>query len=77
MAGQPRSLEWPVEIVSTPPPQTWMNALIEWIAARIKPGGGFDVDALKRELRDQYLSSLFETPGDLLESTSCAATAPR
>lgn len=60
-------LEWPIEIVSTPPPQTWMNALIDWIAARIKPGGGFDADALKRELRNLYLSSLFETPGDLLE----------
>jgi hypothetical protein len=53
--------------VRTQPPRTWVSELIGWAAARVKPGGGFDVERVRKMFRDERLVDLFETPGNLLE----------
>lgn len=53
-------------IVYSPPAQEWALRLIQWVAGRIRPDGGFDRERLTRMFRDPGMASWFETPGDLL-----------
>lgn len=55
------------QLVRTPPPRAWVGALIDWVAARVKPGGGFDTERVRKMFRNEQLVDLFETPGQLLE----------
>ncbi len=55
-----------VHVVTLPPPHTWVAALVRWAAARVRHGGGFDVERVREMFRDEGLAALFETPGDLL-----------
>jgi hypothetical protein len=57
----------PLQIVASPPPHAWVGALIEWAAERVRPGGGFDVERVRRMFVDKRLVALFETPGVLIE----------
>lgn len=44
----------------------WGDKLLEWVAHRVTPGGGFNVDQAHELLFHQNLLSLFSTPGDLI-----------
>jgi hypothetical protein len=55
------------QVVRTRPTRAWVGDLIEWVAARVKPGGGFDSERVRKMLRNEQLVALFETPGQLLE----------
>jgi|GEM_PF-3713751 len=64
---QPHELRGPsLLVVHTPPPQDWVFAVVDWVAARAKPGGGFEATRVRELLRKKDLLSLFSSPGDLL-----------
>lgn len=49
-----------------PAPDTWVFKLLDWTAARVRPGGGFDLAGLRAMFEDEGLADLFETPGELI-----------
>ena len=54
-------------VLKPSPATTWIDALIGWVTARVKPGGGFDVERVRKLFQTEPFASLFETPGELLE----------
>ncbi|ACY13242.1 hypothetical protein [Haliangium ochraceum] len=51
---------------ATPPPKSWAAALIDWVASRVRSGGGFDLVRVRQWLEDAKLLNSFATPGSLL-----------
>lgn len=61
---QPKAVDWhPVE---TAPPEQWRDALIDWVAARVHPGGGFEASAARHLFEEQSLALACDTPGQVL-----------
>lgn len=58
----PRPAEWTV--LTTPPLEAWLDALISWVGARLPADGGFDPVAVKRFI--EKAGDVFETPGHVL-----------
>ncbi len=55
----------PFRDVHSAPPQVWLRPLLRWVAARVKPGGGFDAAAVEPQLAGD-VGEAFQTVGDCL-----------
>lgn len=53
--------------VRTPPLRDWIDALLAWVAPRVKPGGRYDTQEVIALLSALPLGEMFETPGDVLD----------
>lgn len=64
--SQPRAAPgW--EVLTSPPLEVWRTALLAWVEARLRPGGGYVADEVHDLLEKLPLAELVETPGDLLD----------
>lgn len=53
-------------VIETMPVMDWGDDLLQWVAQRVDPGGGFNVDQAHDLLFHQNMHALFATPGDLI-----------
>ncbi|MCB9797623.1 MAG: hypothetical protein H6741_33455 [Alphaproteobacteria bacterium] len=44
----------------------WLPALLEWVQARVRPGGGYDAEAAARLVHAPGFTDGLETPGEIL-----------
>lgn len=63
-AKAPEKSSW--KTVETPPPSEWIDALVEWIAARFDPSQKFDVEGILGYLQHGSASAAISTPGEAL-----------
>ncbi len=54
-------------VCTTPPLRSWLTDLIEWVAARITPGSGFDAELVRNAALNDAFDGLLDTPGGAIE----------